>query len=514
MMKRVLALLLALACVLAMTACGGREALVDGNVLMQVVLGKVDFDTPIQDVGEDAALYFSNLPAGATVKMYTGSGYYADRVALITLADEADEAAAKSSVQEHIDQLRNQFANYIPEEVSKIDEAVIWQQGVYVLLCVTADHNNAQNIVDNAAEMTKNLSLTEQPSMENTDASTQGEAHVPTGSTAQTTEPTENTTEATQEPTQPQADYPAIISQSGTYRQAGSSYIVDDMAFENYKYDENAAVSYTDILNQVAAELNGQVNMYFLPIPTAIGIVLPDDISPIMGDRYQDQHQRMGLLFDKLSDSVQKVDCYDNLMRHRDEYLYFRTDFHWNGKAAYYAYEQWCKVKGVTPYTLDQRELTSFEGFLGGLYQNDCKKDPCLRADTVEAYHPYSKNVKMVFTDKKGNQVQWPIISNVAGSPASAKYYTFAGSDNPITVFTNPDVTDGSVGVVIKESFGNALMPYMCDHYSTLYEIDYRYWEGDIADFCLQVGADDITFANNMGMIRAAVLVAMLADNV
>ena len=289
---------------------------------------------------------------------------------------------------------------------------------------------------------------------------------------------------------------------------------IDDAAYENYKYDEASVSSYAEILNRVAEKLEGKVNMYFLPIPTAIGIVLPDNMIPVMGEYYQDQHQRMGLVFDKLDDSIIKIDCFDNLMQHRDEYLYFRTDFHWNGKAAYYAYETWCKTKGLTPYTLDQRELSTFDGFKGGLYQGDCKKDPALREDTVEAYHPYSKNVTMVFTDKKGVETKWPVINDVSGWAASAKYNAFAGSDNPITVFTNPDVTDGSVGVVIKESFGNALMPYLCDHYSTLYEIDYRYWQGNIVDFCLQVGADDVTFANNMGMIRAAVLVAMLADNV
>ena len=94
------------------------------------------------------------------------------------------------------------------------------------------------------------------------------------------------------------------------------------------------------------------------------------------------------------------------------------------------------------------------------------------------------------------------------------KYNTFAGGDNPITVYKNPNVTDGSVGVVVKDSFGNALMPYMVDHYSTLYELDYRYWEGNLADFCKEVGAKDLTIANNMSMIRAAVLVAYLANRV
>ena len=499
-MRKLMALLLVLATVFAMSACGGEtKTTVNGNALLQVVLQEVVFDTPIADVGEDAALYFSGMPAGAAVKMYTGSGYYADRVALITLAGESDAQAAKDSVQEHVEQLRNQFANYIPEEVPKVENAVIWSQGNYVLLCVTADYQNAQDIVDNAQKWTQDVTVTQ-----GTEATTQA-----------TTEPTEATTEATTQPTEPETvEYPSITSKSGTYKKMGGSYVVDDAAYENYKYDENSVTNYTGILNKVAQQLDDSINFYFLPIPTAIGIVLPDDIAPIMGDDYQDQHQRMGLIFDKLDDSIKTVDCFDNLMKHRDEYLYFRTDYHWNGKAAYYAYEIWCKEKGETPYTLDQRKLSTFDGFWGGLYSGDCKKDPALRGDTVEAYHPYGENISMVFTDRKGNEVPWNIIYDVSSWNAGLKYNTFAGGDNPITVYKNPNVTDGSVGVVVKDSFGNALMPYMVDHYSTLYELDYRYWEGNLADFCKEVGAKDLTIANNMGMIRAAVLVAYLANKV
>ncbi len=494
---RWIALALVLAMCLPLAACGGSAQKVNGNALLQVMLERVSFDTEIADAGDISSYYFSNLPEGATVKMYSGSGYYADRLALITAAKEEDVQQVKDSVDEHIAQLLHQFQNYIPEEVDKINHAVIWSEGNFVLFCVTNDYETAKKITDNAYAYTKNVSVEggEDPQ--------------------QTVGASQDATQGTTQPTEPQkVEYPSITSKSGTYKKMGGSYLVDDAAYENYKYDENSVTNYTTILNEVAQQLDDSINMYFLPIPTAIGIVLPDDIAPIMGEDYQDQHQRMGLIFDKLDDSIKTVDCFDNLMQHRDEYLYFRTDYHWNGKAAYYAYEIWCKEKGETPYTLDQRKLSTFDGFWGGLYSGDCKKDPALRGDTVEAYHPYSDNISMVFTDRKGNEVRWNVIFDVSDWSAGLKYNTFGGGDNPITVYKNPSVTDGSVGVVVKDSFGNALMPYMVDHYSTLYELDYRYWEGNLADFCEEVGAKDLTIANNMGMIRAAVLVAYLANKV
>lgn len=508
-MRKMICLLLAVVCLLTMASCGKQEKentanSVDPNALVQVLLTDVKYDTEMKEAAH--AIPFPDMPETAKVRVWSGSGYFADRLVLVSLASQDDMSAAEASVEEYISQLKNQFMNYQPEEMDKLENPVIWKQDTYLIACITNDYDNAQSIADHAAEKTEGITVT-QPTEQTEQPS------APETENTESTEPETTAPDVTEPDVTEPVDYPSIISPTATFRKMGGSYIVDDSAFENYKYDENSATAYAAVLNGAAQELKGKVNLYFLPIPTAIGIVLPDNLPEVMGDRYQDQHQRMGLIFDKLDDSIVKIDCFDNLMRHRDEYLYFRTDFHWNGKAAYYAYETWCKAKGITPYTLDQRELSTFDGFLGGLYQNDCKQDPALRADTVEAYHPYFDNISMVFTDKKGNETKWSIISNVSSWSAGSKYGAFAGGDNPITVYKNPNVTDGSVGVVIKESFGNALMPYMVDHYSTLYEIDYRYWEGDIADFCLEVGATDLTFANNMGMIRAAVLVEMLADN-
>ena len=92
--------------------------------------------------------------------------------------------------------------------------------------------------------------------------------------------------------------------------------------------------------------------------------------------------------------------------------------------------------------------------------------------------------------------------------PGSERLYYI---DNPLTVFDNPDVTDGSVCIVIKESFGNALMPLLVDHYGKTYEIDYRYWKGNLIDYAKEVGATDIVFANNISMVSTGLLVGNLS---
>lgn len=307
-------------------------------------------------------------------------------------------------------------------------------------------------------------------------------------------------------------DYPELKSKNGTFNTYSSGAIrVDNAAFSVCgTLSDSVTSKYAALVSEVADSLNGKTKVYSLIIPTSYGVTLPDDIKTQIAN-YADQGENIAKVFSKMSENVTPVYCYDDLMTHRDEYLYFRTDHHWNGKGAYYAYAAFCRTKGIEPYTLEEREKKEFDGFLGTMYQNNGKDKKLLPADTVEAFLPVSANATMKFTNTEGTTYDWPIVKDVSEWSSGAKYNTFAGSDNPITEFTNPDVADGSVLIVVKESFGNALLPYLVDHYSKIYEIDYRYWKGDLVSFAEEVGADDLLFANNIMMTSTSLLVGNLS---
>lgn len=496
-MVKLTALLLLLAMTVTLVACGGEnvgepEKTVDAKQLLQTLLTQVTYESEMVLVEDNAALYFPDLP-DATVVMYDGDGFIADELVLITVTDPANAAAARKSVEEHVKELRAQFLSYIPTEVAKIDSSVIWSQGSNIILVVTNDYENAKTLINNPPTGTQQPTggdVTDDPTDPPVD---------------DTTLPPEDTTEA---PTEP--EYHVITSKSGKATSYNGVYLIDNMAYEGYNYSESAAKNYANLVNKVATALEGTTKVYDLVIPTAIGVVFPDDMKEKINP--EDQAARLQQIFDKMNDSVIPVNCFERMLAHRDEYLYFRTDWHWNGPGAYYAYEEFCNVKGITPYTMAQRELMTFDNYLGGLYQNNCKKDPALSAtpDTVYAYLPYSRSASMKFTDVNGKTYAWDIITDVSSWNSASKYNCFAASDQPYAEFTNPDVTDGSVLVIVKESFGNALLSYLVDHYSKIYEIDYRYWKGDLVSFCKQVGANDLLFANNIGMVRTSYLIGKL----
>ena len=497
-----------------LTGCGKKE--VDCNQLLQSLLSKVSFAAELKSAGNNASLYFPDLPEGSQVVLYTSSGFYADELALLTLPGASDRSKAMPIVDKHIAELRSQFTNYAPDELPKIEHAITFESGRYILLCITGDYARAQEIIDHADDPTYQPSGPVNPVASEVPADTTAPVVNPTTAPTQAeTQPAESTEPETTEEAPDDGSYPVLQSQEGTYHEYGNGIIrVDNHAFESYGYVSSSAETYTGLVNRVADSLaDTKTKVYSLPIPTAPGIVLPDDIIAQMS-YYTDQGEAIDKILAMMDENVIPVNCYSNLMRHRDEYLYFRTDYHWNGRGAYYAYETFCKAKGVKPYTLDERELKEFGNYLGILYESYSNKDSNLSAtpDTVEAFCPVSKDASMTFTDRDGQTYAWSIITDVTDWNSGSKYNTFAGSDNPYSEFTNPDVTDGSVCVIVKDSYGNALLPYLVDHYSTIYEIDYRYWNGNLADFVREKNADDLIIAHNLVMIGSDYLIGMFAN--
>mgnify|MGYP002619108573 CR=1 FL=1 len=103
------------------------------------------------------------------------------------------------------------------------------------------------------------------------------------------------------------------------------------------------------------------------------------------------------------------------------------------------------------------------------------------------------------------------VIFDESTAAASLKYGTFIMGDNPYTVIENPALTDGSACIVVKESFGNAFVPFLTDHYQTIYVLDYRYWKGSISQFAQDKGVQDVLFVNNLSAIRGSYQMGKLA---
>ncbi len=302
------------------------------------------------------------------------------------------------------------------------------------------------------------------------------------------------------------------IELNGDEQQYDAVYRVGDTGYEMYSYVDSTAKKYADNVNAVADALAGKANVYMLPIPLSSGVSLPDDLYG--KDIFADQKAAEQKIIGYMNGNVKPVALYDALLAHRTEYIYFRTDHHWTATGAYYAYEQFCKAKGITPTPISSYKVDEYDGFLGTFYR-DSSQNATMGAnpDKVVAYHPLSTEATLDYGDSENASLtRGKIIYDESDAPASLKYGAFITGDNAYSIINNPDVTNGSSCIVVKESFGNAFVPFLTDHYQTIYVLDYRYWKGSISQFAQSKGVQDVLFVNNLSAIRSTALVGYLHD--
>ena len=344
---------------------------------------------------------------------------------------------------------------------------------------------------------------------ENTGDTQPGDKHDTTGDTDNTDADKSGEDKAGVTTTKPASSN--VITTSDKPYQSGGVYVVGSAGYEMYNYVGSLAEKYQSTVNAVADSLSGVSQVYAMAIPLSSGITLPDELfSDIPGS---DQAQAEKDILAGMGQNVKTIPLHDVMMSHRTEYIYFRTDHHWTALGAYYAYVQFCTAKGITPHNLSDYEVSQFPGFLGSFYNDGGKPDAMKNdPDTVNAYHPVSATASMKYGDNENSTLTGgQVIFDESTASASLKYGTFIMGDNPFTVIENPEVSNGESCIVVKESFGNAFVPFLVDHYQTVYVVDYRYYSGSVTQLARDKGVKDVLFVNNLSAIRGSYQMGKLA---
>lgn len=60
---------------------------------------------------------------------------------------------------------------------------------------------------------------------------------------------------------------------------------------------------------------------------------------------------------------------------------------------------------------------------------------------------------------------------------------------------TNHDLSTGRKLLVVKDSYGNAMGPFLGASFDEVHVMDFRYFEGDLPTYCTEHGITDVLFA-------------------
>ena len=267
--------------------------------------------------------------------------------------------------------------------------------------------------------------------------------------------------------------------------------IVHNRALQIFGGSAKTARRYTDMLNAYRKSLDNTVNICDIIVPSPTAFYLPEEHK----DLSNNEPKNINDIYSNLDPLIQTVDAYSEISAHKDEYLYFRTDHHWTGLGAYYAYRAFCAKQNFTAIELSAMQKKTIPGFLGTLYSKTQDKTLKDSADFVD-YWIIPGNYKCWYYTKKNQKKGISTHLLAEHAKGGSAYGVFLGSDYPLMKIET-DNKNGKRVVLIKNSFGNAFAPFLVPHYEEVYVIDYRYFKLKLSDFIKENKITDVIFLSD-----------------
>ena len=264
--------------------------------------------------------------------------------------------------------------------------------------------------------------------------------------------------------------------------------IYNDAAYSQSYYVKSVATSMAQIYDRYALMFpDATVSVVQAPLAT---ITITD---PTIAGKVSNEGTILDNTQALMPDSVNFVNLKNIYKAHADEYLFFKSDHHWTHRGAYYAYHEFVKSLGMTPTPIDQFQVKVLnKKYIGSMYGYTGDDRVKTFYDTVEAYLP-TKACKMTIYG-----TQWgTLVRNWCIATDYTNYLAFLMGDNGYTVINVPSNPQDKNILVIKDSYGNAFVPYLTEHYGNIYVVDLRHVKMNIYDEFKDANLTDIVFVLN-----------------
>ena len=289
--------------------------------------------------------------------------------------------------------------------------------------------------------------------------------------------------------------------------QIGSLYLNGDSAYELYYFSEKAVRAHASLLNTVQA-MFPKVKLSAMIVPNSFGVILDPKVQEKLASSGMDQ--AIAYSYSLMDKRVNTVNVFDALSAHKKEYIYFRTDHHWTQLGAYYGYQEYCKSMGYSTRPLSNYQKMDFPEFYGTFYffmnrPESLKGHP----DQVTAYQG-SMNT-MQYTDSKGNLQEGKLINDASQMLPGNKYNCFMLGDHGYVEIHNEEAPRKKSILVLKDSYGNAFVPFLAQDYRDVYVVDYRHYQGNASSLIQEKGIEEILFLNNIMGIGESLSQKMLS---
>ena len=254
---------------------------------------------------------------------------------------------------------------------------------------------------------------------------------------------------------------------------------------------ENKLYANTDTIVNFKENIDVPVTVMLVPSTGYIA----EDVLPPIHDKYNDD-EYFDNVSKKLSDNgLSFVDLRDKFKSAYSDgmQLYYKTDHHWTTEGAYTAYEELCKQPGITPAAKEKFNVEAYPGFYGTTYSTSGFW--FTQPDTIEVWNDpdnTENNIGVKITES-GDTKEYNSMFFYDHIDEDDKYPVFLDGNHALTEITNSNAKGGTL-LMVKDSFGHCLAPFLAENYSKIVMVDMRYYKMSVSDLIKAENPEQVLF--------------------
>ena len=108
------------------------------------------FEDDLSEIDRDSIVKKYNFPNDKikNIISYMGSGATAEEILLIELFNREDTEEILNIIKEKLEERKQDFQNYLPKEVFKLENYYLKSVNNYIILCISNDEKQAEKIIN------------------------------------------------------------------------------------------------------------------------------------------------------------------------------------------------------------------------------------------------------------------------------------------------------------------------------------------------------------------------------
>ena len=221
---------------------------------------------------------------------------------------------------------------------------------------------------------------------------------------------------------------------------------------------------------------NKEVDFFIIPNSYAVYDELTPRYLPLV-DQLSLINSINSYLSLKSNDHINTINVAEELLKNKDDYIYYKTDHHWTSYGAYLAYLTYMDYLGLEIVDINNLEKITINNFLGTYYN----RSKYFKADSDFITYYNMPNLQIEIDGK-----EYLSLMDLDKFKGSDKYSAFLWGNNGLTKVINENISEerkGSSILIFKDSYANSFIQFLSYNYEIIDIIDLRYFKESIRNF-------------------------------